>query len=397
MPNIDEAKIVLEDGKTLKQWLSYSVDSDFLTPTDGWSLSVGDARLHTDETYKSLVPDSKVQIYMGESLVLTGIVDVVEFTSDTSGGTICNVRGRDIMRTLCKSNVWPGLKIKDLTLADMVSKVLETYYPESRPELYLDDKANRSVLGLKGAFTPAERSAKQKQLIDRAQAHPNEGAFEFIARQLRRHGLWIWATADGGIVISGPEYNQEPSYKIIRKRGDGTSSQWLSARYTYDRTNVPSFLQVRGKSTSKEWEKTEVFGVAADPNAHHGTLGLKWYNGVIEPAYVQHDEAKDPDQCKAFALQELTRLKADERVYTVTAIGHRDKATGNVFAVNTVAAIDDEFTGVSEKMFVKGRTFRKDSGGTTTELRCVPLGSILFSEVDYEGGDVKASSGGGKK
>ncbi|NTU75186.1 MAG: signal peptidase I, partial [Anaerolineaceae bacterium] len=32
----------------------------------------------------------KVQIYMGESLVLTGSVDVVVFTSDTSGGTICN-------------------------------------------------------------------------------------------------------------------------------------------------------------------------------------------------------------------------------------------------------------------------------------------------------------------
>jgi prophage tail gpP-like protein len=274
---------------------------------------------------------------------------------------------------LCKANIWPGFAIKNLTVQQMVEKVLSIYYPGNAPTLYSDDAANRKVLGLTGAYNAKDRSAKAKKLIERSQAHPNEGAFEFISRNLRRHGLWIWATADGGIVISGPDYDQEPSYRVIRKRGE-RGANWPSASYRWDRTNVPTYLCVRGKSTQKEWEKSAIQGVSTDPNA---------YPGIIEPAYIQHDEATTKEQCETFARQEMSRLKQQERVYTVTATGHRDRTTGNIFAVNTIATIDDEFTGVQEDMFVIGRTFRKDTSGTTTELRCVPLGSIQFSDVDW--------------
>lgn len=376
MAVIEEAKIVLEDGTELKQWNSYTIDSEFLTPTDGWSFTVGDERLQSDASYALLRPDARVQIWVDGTLQLTGIIDSVDWQSSPDGGTTCTVQGRDVLRTLCKANIWPGFSVKDLTLDKMVEKVLGIYYPEDTPSLFTDNSAQREVLALSGAFSPKDRSAKQKKLIERAQAHPNEGAFEFLSRNLRRFGLWIWATADGNVVVSGPEYDQEPAYWVTRQRG-GRGAHWPSSGFRHDRTSVPTYMMVRGKSTGKEWEKTEVHGVATDTDA--------LYPNVVEPSYVQHDEAKDVEQCEAFARQELSRLKQNERLYTVTGVGHRDRHTGNIFAVDTLAAVDDEFTGVRETMYVAGRTFRKDlGGGTTTELRCVPLGAIQFSDVDWE-------------
>ena len=381
---IEEAKIVLEDGTELTQWDSYSIDSDFLTPTDGWSFSVGDEKLHTNKAYTMLQPDTKVQIFIGGALQLTGVIDSVDFDSSISGGTVCNVQGRDILRSLCKSNIWPGFKVKDLSVIDMVDKVLQTYFPGGAPEVFYDDISNRKVIGINGAYNAKDRTAKQKKIIERSQANPNEGAFSFLIRNIRRHGLWIWATADGNVVVGGPEYDQEPSYKIVRKLG-GSGSQWIRSSYKWDRTNIPSFLEVRGKSAAKEWGKTSVVGIATDPNAYHGTPGIEYYNGVVESRYLQHDEATTKEQALAYAKQEMSRLKQNERVYTVTAAGHRDKKTKNVFAINTIAFVDDAFVGVQEEMFVIGRTFNKDvGGGTTTSIRMVEKGSIQFSEVDWE-------------
>lgn len=376
MSVIEEAKIVLEDGTQLKQWTSYSIDSDFLTPTDGWSFTVADQRLHIDAAYSMLQPDKRIEIWIDGTLQMTGIIDAVDWQSSVDGGTTCTVTGRDVLRTLCKANIWPGFAVKKLTVTEVVERVLGIYYPDNTPTLFTDNKANRQVTGLTGSFSPKDRSAMQKKIIESAAAHPNEGAFEFIARNIRRHGLWMWATADGNVVVSGPEYDQEPSYIVSRQRGN-RGANWPTASYRYDRTNVPSYVVVRGKATAKEWEKTDVNASFVDKG---GTEGL------IEPAYIQTDEAKDKEQCGYYAAQEMSRLKENERVYTVTAVGHRDRVTGNMFAIDTLASIDDEFTGVRETMYVAGRTFRKDnSGGTTTELRCVPLGQIQFSDLDAAG------------
>lgn len=377
MAGMESTKIILEDGTELRDWSSYSIDSDFLTPTDGWSFTVGGLDLKKYKAAQKLWPDYRVQIWVDGALQMTGIIDSVEWESSSSGGTICTVSGRDVLRSLCKANIWPGFNPQRMTASEMVEYILQSYYFEDNiPTLFHDNSANRAVIGLKGAFNPKNRSALQKKLIENSKAHSNEGAFEFIARTLSRIGLWIWATADGNIVISGPEYDQAPSYHITRKFGNyGTN--WPHASYRHDRTSSPTGVEVSGKSAHKEWDKTA--NVYYEEDKDHG-------EAVIEPAYMLNDEANTTEQCKFFAKQELSKLKQSENVYTVTAMGHKDRGTGNVFAIDTIAAIDDEFLGIKENMYVFGRTFRKDANaGTTTELRCCPLGRIQFSDLDAAG------------
>jgi len=387
---LELAKFVLEDGTELSGWDSYSIASDFLTPTDGWSVQVC-GRNKIDQFLSLLQPDTKVQAWVDGQRVLTGFVDSTSIQSDMSG-TRLTVQGRDILKPLCKANIHPSFRVKGITLADMVAKVIDAYYMQDKPDLYYDNEANRQVLDLKPG-KGKDRSAQQKKVIDYCQAHPNEGAFEFVSRNLRRFGLWIWATADGNIVIGGPDYAQEPSYEIQRHT-DQTGTGYISATYGRNLSNVPTYLEVRGKSTQKEWDKKTVAGWAQPWLTQYGEVVVsgrkpdyalynqrsKWY---IEPAYIQHDQAETSEQAQDFAFQEMTRLRQDEESYTVTAIGHRDRATGNLFAVDTTANVSDQYCNVEKKMWVSSRTFRGSvDGGTTTELTLQPLYSIQLSDID---------------
>lgn len=364
---LDNVRFVLEDGSTLREWDTYSVNSDFLTPTDGWSV-----RMNGIDYNAQIQPDSKLQMWIDGQLQLTGIVDSISTTSDLSGGTTIEIQGRDILRPLCKANIRPDFRVKGLTLVQMVEQVCALYYRDP-PTIFFDQAANREVMGIKAGYRPKDRKSSTQKVIDYCQAHPNEGAFEFVSRNLRRFGLWLWATADGSLVVGGPTYEQEPAYRITRRRGERTVA-YEHSNYTVDHTSTPSFLEVRGKSTAKEWAKTPVRATVSNLDIEDRLF--------VEPVYIQHDQAETPEQAQAFALQEMTRLRQSERVYEVTAAGHRDRVTGNVFAVDCLAAIEDDFCNVRETMWVASRTFKGGMSGQTTELKLLPLYAVQIGDVD---------------
>jgi len=376
MAIIEKARIILEDGTPLDRWDSYSIDTDFLTPTDGWSFTVGGEEAYV-ANIGQLQPDYRVQLYVDGMLQLTGFIDNVSMSSTPEGGLVTTVTGRDILRPLCKANMPPDFKVDGLTIEALVESLLPYYYKQGQPNLITDSQSQRSLLDVAASVKPKDRAAMLKKLVERTRANPGDGAFEFIARNIRRFGLWLWAMPNGDLVLGGPEYEQAPAYKIQRRRGE-RSVAYPSATYERDRTQTPSFISVRAKTTAKEWAKGEVFG-AIDMGARD-----HWF---VEPAYMQNDSATTMEECYAFALQELTRLTESSEVYTCTAVGHRDHETGNMFQVNTIATIEDDILGVRGDFWVSRRTFRKDlGGGTTTELRLVPKGSIQFGEADFPPG-----------
>lgn len=379
----DDARIVLEDGTELTRWTEYSINSDFTTPTDGWSFSFGGDTVW-DRVKNKLRVDTKAQIFIGDSLQCTGYVDRVSVSASHDGGTKVSVSGRDILRVLVKANIYPDWRVKDRTVAELVESVLRMYY-NPPPVLQFDNSANRLIITgadkrLAASSASGKRHVKKTTSeVEYCSAHVNEGAFEFLSRNVKRFGLWIWATADGSVVIGGPDYEQVPSYTIRRRKTDFAVSV-PRAEYTVDRTSVPSQYQVKGKSTSKEFDKATVMAVVPDPDRR--TDDAFW-----EPLYVNHDQAETQEQAEAFARQEMTRLKENERVYSCTCLGHRDMRTGNLYAIDTTATVEDQVLGVQETMYVKSRTFRKSiDGGTLTDLVLVPLHAIQFSAVDAPGG-----------
>jgi prophage tail gpP-like protein len=367
---LGEAAIVLEDGTQLGKWKEYSIDSDFLTPTDGWSFSFG-TEVEWTQVKGLLVPDSKIQITIDGVPQLTGYIDRVRASADDSGGVTIHVEGRDILKQLVKGNIHPDTRIKNRTLQDLVESALKQLYGDNAPTLVTDNDSNRQIITGAKARHKHKKARKLTSELQWCQAHANEGAFDFCARNLRRFGLWMWAAADGTVVISSPNYDQPSSYLISRRRGD-TVAEVQSASWSYDKTNVPSHVIIRGRSSQKEFAKKTIGATVKDPTST-----------VDCPIILLHDQADTNEQAYNYAVQELYRHKQDEIVYECTLTGHRCLHTQLVYNVDTIAHVEDDYLGVSDDFYVARRTFHKSAtGGTTTTLKLVPLYSIRFSDAD---------------
>ena len=376
MWDFSDAIITLGDGTKLGHWKEYTIDSDFLIPTDGWSFTFG-TEVEWQKVKHLVRPDGEMTITIDGQVQLTGWIDKVRAECGDNGVNV-TVEGRDVLRQLVKANVHPATRIKDRTLAGLVENVIGQIYQDNAPTLVYDNDANRQVItGAKGRYK-SKRAKRHTKEIDFCQARPNESAFEFCARNLRRFGLWLWAGADGSVIIGAPDYDQPASYKIQRKHGD-TIVQVESATWDWDRTNVPSHVFVRGRSASKDWFVQKSKAEVIDPIFRNGPGAPD----VFCPMKISHDEATTDEQCAAYAWQELAKLKQDERVYTCTLKGHRDPRTGLLYATDTIAHIEDEPLGISEDMWVIRRTFKKSAtGGTTTDLKCIPKGVVFFADSD---------------
>lgn len=364
------ARLVLEDGTEISRWKSYTVNSNFLTPTDAWSFSFG-----TVEEWKRLKdklrPGRKFEVYIDEALQCTGWIDARSAKRSASSGVVVNVKGRDVLAPLCKANIHPDTAIKGQTVEQIIESALKQIYPTDTPTVFYDNAANRSIVMDESAKYQKKGKGKSKNVLEYYSARPQEGAFEFCVRLLRKHGLWMWGAADGSIVVSSPNYSQPASFRISCPKS-GSTIQSSEAEDIWDQSNVPSCVIVRGKSASKEWKKSKVFGVVGDPQALRTC-----------PSYIQHDEASTADEAQAWAMQEMSRLKQEEKVYEVTCKGHRDPFTGKVYAIDTIAKVEDDILDVNDDMWILERTFTKSAdGGTHTTLRLLPKGAIQFSDAD---------------
>jgi prophage tail gpP-like protein len=366
-----EATITLEDGSILSKWGEYSINSEFLTPTDGWSFStttLANWRALRDVLKK----DKRIEVRVDGNLQLTGWIDEVKVSCGGTSGLTVNVQGRDVLKVLCDANVHPSMPIKGKKIYEVVEATIFSLYPNMGRKIITDNDSNRDILtGVKG-FKTGKKARKTQTELDYCKAKHNEGAFEFLARNLRRFGLWIWSDAAGNIVVSGPDYDQAPSYSLIHRDGE-RSVKILNASYTEKATQAPSHILVHGKGAQLEWEKSTAEGFIQDDS-----------RSLYVPRYVFHEQCTTNDEAQALAEQEMSEARKDARVYECTLIGHTDRDTGRTYAIDTVAHIEDDYLGVHEDMYVRERTFSKSAtGGTTTTLKCVPLGSITFSDVDH--------------
>lgn len=370
MPEDSQVILRLEDGSTISRWQNYEINSEFLTPTDGWSFS-----FTTPTEWKRLRgvcrKDAQIEIEVDGCLQLTGWIDEVKAGCGGTKPVTVNVQGRDILKVLCDANVHPDIPLKGKKIYEVVEATIGSLYPNVGRKVITDNAANREILtGVKG-FKKSAKSRKTQTELDYCKGKANEGAFEFLARNLRRFGLWMWSDAEGNIIVSSPDYDQAPCCSIIHREGE-KRAKVLDASYVERATQVPSQILVRGKGSEKEFQKGNAEGFVSDPDRK-----------LFVPRYVSHPQCTDDAQAQAYAEQEMTEAKKDAKVYECILRGHSDEATGCVYAVDTIIHVEDDILGVSEDMWVRERTFRRGIDGTTTSLKLVPRGSVVFSDVDH--------------
>lgn len=413
----DTLSLTLPDsGLHVDKFTSYSFDSDFLSPADGWTFEVGG-------TESSLTPQLVAALRTGDRMFFKvngktqggGIIDAVDARGSRGAGSTITVHGRDVFGPVVDSGADRALYTfqPSQTLEDVVKAVFSKFNFTTEDEFLISNDANRSVMTGVRTTTKKGRALKSYRINQQLQPYPAEGLFAFLTRYLHRQGLWCWPSADQStVVVDVPHFDLPAYYSIVRKR-DGSLSNVLDGGVVENATNQPSAIVATGTSgggdvarsrykviyvneltglvVDRSSTSTEMFPtpdvldlIARHPDAVYvppRDVFQGYLKSLARPSrsarsmFLHDDDAKDLSQLKAFARKEMSLRQQHMWLGHYVVRGHTQN--GRPWAVDTIVDVQDEEPpgrGFSGPMWVRGRTFNKSrASGTTTSLRlCLP-------------------------
>jgi prophage tail gpP-like protein len=397
----------------IKNFTEYSFNSNFLSPTDGFSFTIGAERL-TDEMKQWLIPGSPVELRIGDAIQATGFIDSVEISASRGSGTTWRIEGRDILSPAVDAGADPTISFKEgQTLADALKTLFKPFGWSQESQFAIANDANLTLKSPKFRAKTKKSQAKgfgkraiRDYKIHQLRAYPREGVFEFASRIAQRHGLWLWASADGKqLIASTPNFDREPYYTLIRK-ADGTTNV-LDGSVKRDISEQATHIVADGYAAGGEFGKSPIKclvanGTVTSPQldislfVKYGNAGANVINGPAFPlssgmvvprrrtVYLHDDEAHTQEQLDNFVRRELALMqrKSITLRYTVEGHGQNTPFGFQIWTVDTTVKVEDEVAGLNEVFYVFARTFHKSrSGGTTTSLELIRLNTMVFSDT----------------
>lgn len=357
--------------------LSWDLDTDFLTPTDGWSVSF------RSEDPKELdgLELEPVRIVVNGRTQMIGRVDISHRGGD--GPRTISLQGRDYLADLTTCCVDPRLVVKpNMKLSQLVKQaagpvgISDVVGPWSRNQLAT------GAAGKSGTIKDPATNAKRPE--DR------ETIFEFLNKQAARSGLTIQpGLSRSEVVLQAPTYDGNPIGTIRRKTGEdsGGGNNALTAECSRDYSDVPTFalmagltgspIEGRGK-TRGDWSlATEAQGIASEvaallnrvfsgraPATGTNALAGKLYRLL----YWKEQGSNTQAQLDAALKRVIAERTRKTLTYTVTLRGTTDIGTGNTWAPDSLVDVDDDVANVHERLWIAKRKFTGNAQGVTTQL-----------------------------
>jgi prophage tail gpP-like protein len=381
-------------GRDAKTITAYSLQSDYLTATDGFEFTYY-TEPRSDLLGLELEP---VELLIGGNSQVLGRIDQTEI-GNSGSAIVC--RGRDYLGDATECNIDPAFGVKKGELLGAV--VEDAMAPVGIDTTFLDsDVAMRDVRTGKPAGGRADKdfkTLKQEEL----KAQSGESIMQFANRLVSRHGATLQpGPTRNSIVITEPNYSQSPVATITRTDDQRTSvaNNVIRGTATRDYSSVPTYALWHGKGGKAGTQKESntitipiqdlVAGISTELiDAFEGTA----VRGRRKPAestkleigqlyrllYDRDDESRNRDQLIRAATRGMgVRLK-ETLTYSVTLQGHSDPVTGAYWAVDTVVQVNDDICGLNEPLWVASRTFKYSATeGATTDLELWRPGTFVI-------------------
>lgn len=335
MPTSADKVELLIGGNLHGDWSSYEIDSDLLTPADGWqvSLGMGDGVMPED-----VALGAPVKVLVGGEVVLTGSVDEIDHPVSKAAHTF-SMSGRDLAADLVDCSA-PIFTAKHVSLKQLAAKIVSSFHIKIR--IAADTTRTREKVSIE----------------------PGDSAWDALARAAEANGLWPWFEPDGTLVIGGPDYSTPEVATLILRR-DGKGNNVLSLGKHESMHGRYSEVTVYGQTpgTDTEQGKNNQRGVASD-------TGMTRYR----PKIVIDHECDSP----AVARDRARKLIADSRLngltFTAVVKGHRIDAPGQdsdgkLWQPLQRVRVISEPHGTDRVFFLMARKFsRNRQDGTRTVL-----------------------------
>lgn len=382
---------------------SYEVKVSILQVPSAFSL-----RLGSDDTAIELlnmaVPGTTFELSIGGRLLQTGRVDFRGVPSAKS--TEVEIRGRDYLAILYDAFVAEEQSFNQKDYYSLTRKVMDLAGLTEAKGFILraDNNVTRKLLtGSNIVPTESAELATMTQtgalggtgnlVFETPKTKVGERYWDFLQRQYKLAGLFLWASPDKSFVLAAPNANQEPSYSVFRARANGRASEnsnVLDCSFRDDTTMRHSQCKVFGRSGGGKRGVETCDGIFTDDE-----LVNPPYN--LEKLIVIHDaDVKNKEQCEFVARRIISEERRAGRQLEYTVAGHTvfsEAADGLVatWGPDTVVRVFDEEIGeVDKSWYLEACTYSRNPQ-TTTKLTLMRTTDLLFATglAAEDGGIVK--------
>ena len=208
-------------GREHRDWTTYQVESDLLTPADAWRVTLG---IPADRVPAYVKPWATMELLLGDDLVLTGRIDRIErFVA--KGEATLTLGGRDNAAVLVDCSA-PIRTRREVDLAEAVDLLVKP-------------------LGLTKVRVDATGHKKKVEV------EPGMTAWDALKRLCEANGCWAWCEPDGTLVVGGPDYAAPPVAELVL-RLDGLGNNVKSVSVVDDVSGRHSEVTVLGQTHGTE-------------------------------------------------------------------------------------------------------------------------------------------------
>lgn len=369
---------------------TYTVKSAILTQPAAWSMRLGHAKTTADLLHK-YPPNTPFELFIAGNLQQTGTVDMVG-AEQSAGATEFTIRGRDSLAPLHDDLIDAERAFNTETYIDLVQAQLKAVGLGDRL-IVASNRSNRQVKAGVPLVELEPVKTVQEILLEaggvptgggsvthvQIQARLGERRYEFLMRYLSMAGLFLWAAADGGFVLSEPNSKQEPAYAIARGIKDQTRNTVTvkHASFTNDTAHRFRLYDAYGRGAGRKGGHTKALGTFLDTEMDaFGFTKTK----TIRAATVRTAEQA---QFVARKMAAEDRRQGYQLRYTVS--GHTVPVKGNLRAVwtpDTVVRVDDELLNLHDSFYLEACEYRR-SPQTETELTLVRRDDLVFGPNEF--------------
>jgi len=364
----DTVRIESSEGGSFDIFNSLSIANDLTTVSEA-AFEVGDDGTWAElETLTRL--GAQFKVFVNERLRLTGRVELNDIPIDPSSGAITRFSVRTKLADAMYASAAPNVKVKGSTIKDFI---LYLWEPLGITEADFQFNANVSRDLMTGVDSDGKKPtvAMEEIKLEQAKVNPPETIFQATDKHLRRHGLMLWDSPDGKLVIGSPDDQQTPQYKF-KMYGDsrGAENNVLSATRTKDWSGIPGILCVAGTGGKQEWTKAKVRGFA-----QHEAINEA---GFYRPVLLVNEAAKTDALAIRQAERELTArsMRYDTWTIKVDGLSYWNGSSKVSYGVDTVAEVYSTVAGGPNGAYLVHRIVmsRNASEGDTTELTMIKRG-----------------------
>jgi len=383
--------------------VDYEVHSGVMQPAQSFTMTVGHGGV-----FASLAaifpPRTPFELLVQDTVVASGETD--GYSLGGSDATVMKIAGRDILARLIDTQIDSEQTFGEATYADLTKLALQKVGLGDR-QLFLSNTANRkAITAVKGgtelgpppteetqteAGQPIDAAADAKKVYKTIKGEVGHSWFEFLTTQNKRAGLFMWATANGGVALTRPNGNQQALYRIIRRLGTDSSEVSVVDQpdFHFDISRRHSEYQVYGrmgggkKGRNKvverviDWEMVKALNREPANRADGGK--------IRKPQIIKDNIVRTPEQAQFLCRRKMVEERRDSWSLTYRVAGHTTPALIGggraIWAPDTVVEVIDDELGIEGHLYIESIK-RTRTPHTITEIRLMRCEDLLFAEED---------------